>query len=550
MKKFVCVLLSLITMTLMAASSAALSASSNIPLETASLNKLLNSFRTAIKNGDKYLSLKEYDLYDDSSRLTYFGLYELLAYNTKDIGSFKYDDYNESYISIELSTDSGYITGVYISYDEHYMNEDGSCNTELLNEDKKIVSERYRKALSVVKKGMTDAEKALALYDYLLTITDYPGSIGAHGTESYPEDSYKAYGLLRDGFSTCLAYSRLYAILLNESGIPAVTVGSDDMNHEWVMACIDGEWYHCDPTWDDYLTEYGVTAYFEPNNDEYDHGAVSHRYFLKSDEEFQELEHTDWDTSYTVNPDRIFTAPGSGSSGKFDDKFFSDKNTDFLCFTAMSCINGNWYFCDIISNSVICTKIDGEPEYIALPDDSESIRYSFPDGNDLYVSTDRSIYRMDTVSDRFEKILEIPPSDNKNENEYTTFSEMSVRNDEMIITTADYIYNDDEDAEEIFTDTVFSTETYPMNEVRNMKAVAAEKEGPVSARRDSTEEKKPSGSEGIKKFSSDTPLLNQKTDDRAEQVRSSSIIYVIVGAIVLLIAAAGVIAALIINKHR
>lgn len=543
-KKIISVLLSLIMIFSLSANVSAIG--NDLPVATNTLNKILDSFRKALKNGDEYLSLTEYGLYDDESKTLYYGLYDLFVYNCNDTGSFKLGKYNESYVTLDLISSSGNITGVKIKYDDHYVDENGKFNKEQLEKDKKLVSERYRKALSVVKRNMTDVEKALALYDYLLTITDYPASIGQHGTESYPTDSYKAYGLLRDGYSTCLAYSKLYAILLNESGVKAVTVGSDTIAHEWVMVCIDGEWYHCDPTWDDFVTSYGLTTFFHPNDDEYDRGAVSHEYFLKSDEEFLEMDHIDWEVSFTANPDRILETPKSGESGKFDDKFFSYNNEKFLCFTAMWCINGNWYFADEESNSVVRTTIDGEPEYISLPDENEYIRYIFSYENDLYVSTDESVYRFDTVSDKYDKIFAVSATYPGDENKYTVFSEMSIIYDEMTLTTADYEYTNDEDADEWFSNINFSTETYPMSEIRFKEPVGDNEEKTVSASRDTLEI-----NEKIRTIVSDeVPQPISPVDSTAVQKRSSSLIYLIIGVVVLGITAAAVIAALIIHKKR
>lgn len=546
MKKLSAILISLIMMIVLSAGVSALP--KDLPISTKTLNAILDDYRSALKNGDSYLSLSGYDLYNDDAHKLYNGLKEYFTFNANDIGSFKFGRYYESYITFDLETSGNYITGVYFSYDEKYVGSDGNCDVKALEADKKIVSERYRKALSVARRGMTDLEKALALYDHLLTITDYPESVGAHGTDSYPAASYKAYGLLRDGFSTCMAYAKLYAILLNESGIPAVTVGSDTINHEWLMVCIDGEWYHCDPTWDDFTNDYGVTTYLSPNDDSYDRGAVSHEYFLKSDEEFIELEHPDWEVSFTVNPDFLRDTPVSGKSGKFDDKFFSYNNEKFLCFSAMNYINGNWYFSDFESGAVVRTTMDGEPEYIDLPD-AEMPLYTFAYGNDLYVSTDHFVYRMDTVSENFEKLFELPSDTDKQkeDNRYICFSEMSILYDELILTTAEFSRDRDEDSDGIFKDTVFTTKTYPMSEVQYMEAVEnAEKI--FSAQRSDDSSVSSSRKD-------DTPrpaVITQGPADnsRAEAIRSSSYVFVFIGSGILLLAAGGVAAALIILRKR
>ncbi len=520
----------------------------DLPISTDVLNAVLDDYRAALKNGDSYLSLAKYDLYNDQNDVLYNGLNQYFALNVNDIGSFSLGRYSESYISFDIELSGSCISGVKFGYDEKYIDDSGNCDIQALEKDKKLVSERFGKALSAAKRNMSDLEKALALYDYLLTITDYPQSVGAHGTEAYPSVSYKAYGLLRDGYSTCMAYAKLYAILLNESGVPAVTVGSDTINHEWLMVCIDGEWYHCDPTWDDYTSEYGFTALFEPNDDNYDIGAVSHEYFLKSDDEFIDLEHPDWEVSFTVNPDFMTDTPVSGPSGKFDDKFFSYNNDNYLCFSPMNYINGSWYFADLESCSVVRTTMDGEPEYLYLPD-NDSPLYSFGYENDLYVSTEHSIYRMDTVSGKFEKIFETPISPEKEteDNKFIHFTEMCIIYDEMKLTTAEFSRGGDDESDDFYRDAVFDTQTYPMSVVRTMPAVT-DSEKPLPVQRSSEPEIKSVSTEPAEDKTTYVTQSDNKL--RAEEIRSASYTFIIIGAVILIITAGGVTAALIIHKKR
>ena len=205
-----------------------------------------------------------------------------------------------------------------------------------------------------------------------------------------------------------------------------------------------------------------ITGISAVNDDSWDLGAAGHLYFLKSDEEMTELDHPDWELSFNVNPDMMLDVPKSGPSGKFDDMFFSDKNEKYLCGSKMNYINGNWYFIDLNTFSVIRANIDGTAETLPLPE-TVFPKYSFSYGNDLYVLSNKRLYRYDVVSDKYAKILEVP-GDKPN----TVFSEMRILDDEMTIIVTDYEYEEGNDDPVSFE----STETvYQMSELESMDAL-------------------------------------------------------------------------------
>ena len=92
---------------------------------------------------------------------------------------------------------------------------------------------------AVVRPGMTDWEKALALHDYLTL----------HANYDYTFKYYYADGVLLHGTGVCNSYTLAYQKLLDEVGIANTTETGDD--HIWNMVRLDGEWYHIDCTWDD-----------------------------------------------------------------------------------------------------------------------------------------------------------------------------------------------------------------------------------------------------------------------------------------------------------
>ena len=530
MKKIISVILAaVLAVSVLCIGAGAVYGDTVIPTKT--LNKVLDAYRKVIKNGETYMPLSEYGIYNGSDGAAYSELFTAFIINNGDYASFMFGKYSETYATIEIQGEVGEnFTGVKIEYPEQYMGEDGKCDMERINKDKELISARYRTALSLVSRKMTDIEKALILYDFVILCADYPDPVGTdiNGGDLYHDDAHVVTGLLRDGYGVCSGYAKLYALLLNDSGVPAITVESIPMNHEWVMVKIGDEWYHADPTWDDPRYESGYTEFLDPTEDPWDIGAVTHYYFLKSDEEIKELGHYDWDVSYSVNPDYLFEAPESGSSGAFDDMFFSDMNDEYLCISAMNYINGNWYFTDLLQHAVIRITPDGGAEKVPFPDE-EYPKYSFGYESDLYISTNHSIYRYDTISDKFDKILEIADEDA----EISQFSEMRVIFDEMTLITII-----DNSGDGTFSSFDTNSDTFSMEEMRYTDALTTIKnesdddEGKVE-RRDPVQYDGP-GKRPVVTTGGKTPASTEATVKDiapfASQSGSPVILYVIIGA--------------------
>ena len=103
----------------------------------------------------------------------------------------------------------------------------------------------------IVSDDMTNYEKAVACYDYLIknTVYDYGGWA----------NPVKA--VLEDGYGTCTEYSYVYAAMLNYMGFDAKTVdGKTAMAaggygyHMWVEVTINGQVYVMDPQVDDNMS--------------------------------------------------------------------------------------------------------------------------------------------------------------------------------------------------------------------------------------------------------------------------------------------------------
>lgn len=194
------------------------------------------------------------------------------------------------------------LVGANIFYRTDYINVDGKCEIERMKADISAVSEEFSAALTLVTSEMSELEKAVIFHDYIVNRADYAEkTVQPDGSLNYAPDEYNSVGVFLDGKAVCSGYASAYAALLRASGIEAVVVTSVEMNHDWTMLKIDGNWYHADCTWDD--SENGII---------YD-------YFLKSDEEFIQLEHYGW----TVGTDSGYggygaVAPIADKSGAFD----------------------------------------------------------------------------------------------------------------------------------------------------------------------------------------------------------------------------------------
>ena len=107
----------------------------------------------------------------------------------------------------------------------------------------------------LIKPGMTDFEKELAIHDYIVENCSYGLSKDRDDTE------YTAYGVLVNKTAVCSGYASAMNLLLNCSGVEseiisgkAQAMGSSEEkveNHAWNQVKLGGEWYNLDVTWDD-----------------------------------------------------------------------------------------------------------------------------------------------------------------------------------------------------------------------------------------------------------------------------------------------------------
>lgn len=121
---------------------------------------------------------------------------------------------------------------------------------EIIKEAKKVIKE-------IIKPGMSDDEKRLAIYDYLNdnTIYNFDALESAEANNFQDVDdsfnnSFTTYGILVEKVGVCQSYALTYKLLADLAGLESVVITGDigGLPHAWNKVKIDDEWYHVDTT--------------------------------------------------------------------------------------------------------------------------------------------------------------------------------------------------------------------------------------------------------------------------------------------------------------
>ena len=144
---------------------------------------------------------------------------------------------------------------------------------------------------TVIKRGMTDYQKELALHDYLVSNCTY-----GFGSPD-DENEFRAYGALIDCEAVCSGYTEAMTLLLTDAGIKSEIVIGDAGNehHAWNMVYLNDKWYHLDATWDDPKGMNIIShAYFNISDDEIskDHSWIKDHTRTAADDDMEYFNHS------------------------------------------------------------------------------------------------------------------------------------------------------------------------------------------------------------------------------------------------------------------
>jgi len=170
-----------------------------------------------------------------------------------------------------------YVTGGYSgSHIGGIMSQVSPSYSDYTQEMQREFDAAVKKALDYIDPDLSPLEQALLAHDYLVSLCHYDWETATTG-ELNGDHLGTAYGAFVDHNVVCQGYTLAYKILMQELGIPCVYALSEGMNHIWNVIQLDGEWYHIDLTWDDYVPDI--------------EGFVRHMFFLISDETIADEDH-------------------------------------------------------------------------------------------------------------------------------------------------------------------------------------------------------------------------------------------------------------------
>ncbi len=110
-----------------------------------------------------------------------------------------------------------------------------------------------------IQPGMNELEQALAIYQAVVARIDYDYDwleAMDMSDDKFLFPQIEIYQALSTGKGVCHTYTFLYEYALQQLGIECLrytgnAIGDPDEGHMWPVVRIDGEYYQCDPTWDD-----------------------------------------------------------------------------------------------------------------------------------------------------------------------------------------------------------------------------------------------------------------------------------------------------------
>ncbi|KGM93805.1 transglutaminase [Clostridium botulinum] len=152
---------------------------------------------------------------------------------------------------------------------------------DTMKKQRKAVKEKVQNIIqTVIKPGMTEVQKELALHDYIVKNADY--NVTNYRSGIVTAEDHNAYGILVKNTGVCESYAKAMYELLTASGIKCKYVTgytNQGGGHAWNMVKLDNQWYNLDVTWDDPVSDRNLSG----NQNMI---PVSHKYFNVPDNIF------------------------------------------------------------------------------------------------------------------------------------------------------------------------------------------------------------------------------------------------------------------------
>jgi uncharacterized repeat protein (TIGR02543 family) len=244
------------------------------------------------------------------------------------------------------------MTEVKDSNEKKYLIIPTEKDNEYFNEMFEKVDKKLDIIKSVVKEGMSDVEKALAIHDYIVLNGEYDEEL-YDDYKSKPNDtniststSFTSAGMIMNNKGVCDSYANAYRYIMNSIGVECYYVTgelvtkeldengevkldndgnevTETVKHAWNLVKIGGKYYYVDCTADD------------PTHDRF--GLVSHDQFLVGATKLTDKKANSYHDKI-VNPSKFDENKDSISKEDYNDNLSSI--TSPVCFDS----DNNWYY--------------------------------------------------------------------------------------------------------------------------------------------------------------------------------------------------------------
>lgn len=253
------------------------------------------------------------------------------------------------------------------------------------------IMQALAEVLSCIEPGMTDADKAMAVYYYLAKNTTYENT----------EDCHTGYDVLVNHTGVCDGLANAYALVMNTLGIRCAVVSNYSKDHSWNLIKIDGQWYFCD------LTNGVGTGNNEGMVVSYSSCLVGVRSFLASHPGYE-----------------IEDVYGEANSDGLNVQKLPLAQTDYIPLqsgirtglSAKTCLfyhKGYWYWIST-GNMLKKSKLDGSgEENVYVPENDKHIGWAEEFNEMIFISLNDTIYRMNYKGNLKEPVWQVMRSEYK-----------------------------------------------------------------------------------------------------------------------------------------
>lgn len=137
-------------------------------------------------------------------------------------------------------------TAIYTAWNTGDASGLSSYDRDIYDAAKEVLKE-------VLKEGMSDLEKEIAIYNWLVNNVNYDDAHQDVMKETSDESS-TPYGGLVNRKAICLGYVTTFQLLMDLAEVECITIAgasfASQEDHGWNMVRLDGNWYCTDVTWD------------------------------------------------------------------------------------------------------------------------------------------------------------------------------------------------------------------------------------------------------------------------------------------------------------